>query len=405
MAQTQMNRHSSRSHAVFIATVLNQVDPAKQTCAQLYLVDLAGSERIAKTGVQGTQLVEASNINRSLLAIGNVIYALAHKKPHVPYRDSKLTQLLRNCLGGNSKTAIVVTASPSGEQAGETISTMRFGSRASKIKNTAKLNMAENPVKLKSMLARAREDLNELRGYMRVLNAKVKAYEGRSIMPLPAPSASASSRAEDVNHLQPLIDKRSLIMGLTPSLMCPLTQTFMRDPVIAMDGWTYDRHAIELYFARAGHVLPLSPVSGRRFAARMLVPNNSVAQIIRQHIPDLPPVPQFLSVMRRLPIWLIFMLLHYLDAKSLARCEKAWSSFLAAADSCGVWTKRLAADFPRLENCKACRSLNCGAEANAPGHVGKNARTRYYLAAEGKKGYQVEKREGTTRKGLILKRH
>lgn len=107
MAETQMNRHSSRSHAVFIVTVTNSVDRSRQKFAQLYLVDLAGSERLDKTGAVGARLDEAKQINKSLLALGQVIWALAHKQKHVPYRDSKLTQLLRNCLGGKSSLLVL----------------------------------------------------------------------------------------------------------------------------------------------------------------------------------------------------------------------------------------------------------------------------------------------------------
>lgn len=117
---------------------------AKQSFAQLYLVDLAGSERVLKTGVRGMQLEEAKNINKSLLALGQVIWSLAHKQKHVPYRDSKLTQLLRNCLGGNARTAVVVTASQEPQHAGESLSALRFGARASLVQNLARQNLAEN---------------------------------------------------------------------------------------------------------------------------------------------------------------------------------------------------------------------------------------------------------------------
>jgi kinesin family protein 5 len=112
VASTKSNEHSSRSHAIFIVSV-----HCAGKIAQLYLVDLAGSEKVAKTGVQGQQLNEAKTINKSLLALGNVIFALSAAKgtraPHVPYRDSKLTRLLQNCLGGNSRTTLVINCSPS----------------------------------------------------------------------------------------------------------------------------------------------------------------------------------------------------------------------------------------------------------------------------------------------------
>ncbi|CAE7202411.1 unnamed protein product, partial [Symbiodinium pilosum] len=120
-------------------------------------VDLAGSERVMKTGVAGTQLEEAKNINKSLLALGQVIYALAHKQKHVPYRDSKLTQLLRNCLGGNARTAVLIAVSPHVDNAGESLSSMRFGARASLVENSASENVAENVLELKRLLEHARQ--------------------------------------------------------------------------------------------------------------------------------------------------------------------------------------------------------------------------------------------------------
>jgi kinesin family protein 5 len=92
------------------------------------LVDLAGSERIDKTGVVGVGLTEAQNINKSLTALGQVINALTDPKAsHIPYRDSKLTRMLQESLGGNSKTSLIITCSPSIFNEKETISTLRFG--------------------------------------------------------------------------------------------------------------------------------------------------------------------------------------------------------------------------------------------------------------------------------------
>jgi kinesin family protein 5 len=91
------------------------------------LVDLAGSERINKTGAAGSTLTEAKNINKSLTALGLVINALTEGATHIPYRDSKLTRILQESLGGNSKTSLIITASPSIFNEAETISTLRFG--------------------------------------------------------------------------------------------------------------------------------------------------------------------------------------------------------------------------------------------------------------------------------------
>ena len=139
---TVMNAGSSRSHSIFIF-IITQTD--KQTYSaktgKLYLVDLAGSEKVAKTQAEGKRLNEAKNINKSLSALGNVINALTDgKSSHIPYRDSKLTRLLSEALGGNSKTSLIVTCSPSTYNDIETLSSLRFGSRAKKIQNSAKIN-------------------------------------------------------------------------------------------------------------------------------------------------------------------------------------------------------------------------------------------------------------------------
>lgn len=114
IASTLMNAESSRSHSIFILTITqNNLEDLSQKTGKLYLVDLAGSEKISKTGASGTTLEEAKTINKSLTSLGMVIYALTDKKTqHIPYRDSKLTRILTESLGGNSKTCLIITCSP-----------------------------------------------------------------------------------------------------------------------------------------------------------------------------------------------------------------------------------------------------------------------------------------------------
>merc|ERR550534_3045927 len=142
VAVTNMNEHSSRSHSVFLINVKQEnLENQKKLNGKLYLVDLAGSEKIGKTGVEGMGLEEAKNINKSLSALGNVIAALADgNKSHIPYRDSKLTRILQESLGGNAKTTIVICASPASFNEAETKSTLDFGKRAKTIKNVVGVN-------------------------------------------------------------------------------------------------------------------------------------------------------------------------------------------------------------------------------------------------------------------------
>uniref|UniRef100_A0A668AT42 Kinesin family member 15 n=1 Tax=Myripristis murdjan TaxID=586833 RepID=A0A668AT42_9TELE len=147
VASTSMNRESSRSHAVFTMTLeskesVNEVVNIRMS--QLNLVDLAGSERQRDTHTEGSRLKEASSINRSLMCLGQVIMALVDvsngKNRHICYRDSKLTFLLRDSLGGNAKTYIIANVHPGSKCFGETLSTLQFAQRAKLIKNKAMIN-------------------------------------------------------------------------------------------------------------------------------------------------------------------------------------------------------------------------------------------------------------------------
>ncbi|XP_071051018.1 kinesin-like protein Klp68D isoform X2 [Onthophagus taurus] len=133
---TNMNEHSSRSHAIFqISIEMAETEKKSVKVGKLNLVDLAGSERQSKTGATGDRLKEASKINKALSSLGNVIYALAENSAHIPYRDSKLTRLLQDSLGGNSKTIMIANIGPASMNYDETIITLRYAYRAKSIKN------------------------------------------------------------------------------------------------------------------------------------------------------------------------------------------------------------------------------------------------------------------------------
>uniref|UniRef100_A0A8C4N8S9 Kinesin-like protein n=1 Tax=Eptatretus burgeri TaxID=7764 RepID=A0A8C4N8S9_EPTBU len=142
VAVTNMNEHSSRSHCIFMLSVKQENKKTKQILnGKLCLVDLAGSEKVSKTLAEGSVLDEAKNINRSLSALCNVISCLAEgRRCHVPYRDSKMTRVLQDSLGGNCRTTIICCCSPSSYNEAETRSTLMFGQRAKTIKNTVVVN-------------------------------------------------------------------------------------------------------------------------------------------------------------------------------------------------------------------------------------------------------------------------
>lgn len=151
VGETKMNAVSSRSHSIFAMTIhQNNMTTNVAKTGKLFLVDLAGSEKVSKTEATGLLLEQAKKINCSLTTLGMVINNLTDgKSTHVPYRDSKLTRALQESLGGNAKTCLIITCSPSIFNHHETLSTLRFGERAKKIKNKPKINKETTVAELK----------------------------------------------------------------------------------------------------------------------------------------------------------------------------------------------------------------------------------------------------------------
>ncbi|KAK3856219.1 hypothetical protein Pcinc_037442 [Petrolisthes cinctipes] len=170
-AATLMNAHSSRSHTVFTVTVHikeNTVDGEELLkTGKLHLVDLAGSENIGRSGAVDKRAREAGNINMSLLTLGRVITSLVEKAPHIPYRESKLTRLLQDALGGRTKTSVIATISPSSINLEETLSTLEYAHRAKNIQNKPEVNQKLNKKELigeySNEIERLRRDLMAMR--------------------------------------------------------------------------------------------------------------------------------------------------------------------------------------------------------------------------------------------------
>nr|XP_024930280.2 kinesin-like protein KIN-14R isoform X1 [Ziziphus jujuba var. spinosa] len=157
-----VNEHSSRSHCMLCIMVrAKNLMNGECTKSKLWLVDLAGSERLAKTEVQSDRLKEAQNINRSLSALGDVISALATKNNHIPYRNSKLTHLLQDSLGGDSKTLMFVQISPSEQDLSETLSSLNFATRVRGVElgPARKQSDMGEVQKIKSMLDKVKQEL------------------------------------------------------------------------------------------------------------------------------------------------------------------------------------------------------------------------------------------------------
>uniref|UniRef100_A0A7N6ANQ1 Kinesin motor domain-containing protein n=1 Tax=Anabas testudineus TaxID=64144 RepID=A0A7N6ANQ1_ANATE len=190
VGSTAMNAASSRSHAIFTITLEQRrgTDKVDSVVSKLHLVDLAGSERQKKTKAEGDRLKEGISINRGLLSLGNVISALgdeSKKNTFVPYRDSKLTRLLQDSLGGNSHTLMIACVSPADSNMEETINTLRYADRARKIKNKPIVNVDPRAAEM----SRLKQQVQELQ--VMLLHARGGV----------APVLSGTESAENVTKL------------------------------------------------------------------------------------------------------------------------------------------------------------------------------------------------------------
>ncbi|CBZ14564.1 putative kinesin heavy chain [Leishmania braziliensis MHOM/BR/75/M2904] len=235
---TAMNETSSRSHCLLNLTV-KSVDRTQgvSTVGKLYLVDLAGSEKVSKTNAKGMRLEEAKLINKSLTTLGMVIMSLTdHNATHTPYRDSVLTKILKDSLGGNSHTALVLCCSPSPYNAPETLSTLRFGARAKAIKNKAVVNRDLTAAQLRRMLETAKAEIERLHVTVQQLsmtNGVTSSCQETPDFPVAASrklssstTATASPKATETDtfHISKLLEERATEQARLQNLRAEVAQ-------------------------------------------------------------------------------------------------------------------------------------------------------------------------------------
>ncbi|KAL0447949.1 UNVERIFIED_CONTAM: Kinesin-like protein KIN-14J [Sesamum latifolium] len=214
---TALNERSSRSHSILTVHVRGtdlETNAVLRGC--LHLVDLAGSERVDRSEATGDRLREAQHINKSLSALGDVIFALAQKNPHVPYRNSKLTQVLQSSLGGQAKALMFVQLNPDVESYSETISTLKFAERVSGVElGAARSNkegrgvreLMEQVATLKDAVAKKDEEIVRLR--LLKTNGNYSIGVGRSSQQLSGVKSSDGKAAFDMDNSSEFSDKHS----------------------------------------------------------------------------------------------------------------------------------------------------------------------------------------------------
>lgn len=262
-AATLLNAHSSRSHTIFSVTVHikdNAIDGEELVkIGKLNLVDLAGSENIGRSGAIEKRAREAGNINQSLLTLGRVITSLVDRTPHIPYRESKLTRLLQESLGGRTKTSIIATISPNIADADDTLSTLEYAQRAKKITNKPEINQK---LSKKTLLREYTEEIERLRRDLAACREKNGIYVDQNnynrmeqqikdqFQEIEEKTARINALEEEMFRIQQLFDETKEELEITSNTLKntneKLTET-VRDLSVTRTDRDEQKHLVEAH--------------------------------------------------------------------------------------------------------------------------------------------------------------
>jgi hypothetical protein len=325
------------------------------------LVDLAGSEKVSKTKSEGARLDEAKTINTSLLALRQVIFALTsgQKGTHVPYRDSKLTRMLQNTFGGNSLTTLIINCSPNSFNDQETLSTLRFGSRTRQITNAPRANKHRTVKELTALLDIANKEISEKDTYIRQLHREVET--------LRMLNRTSSQHGTDQFYIDAEFRRY---------FYCPLSGKVLQDPVIATDGYTYDKHAITKHFndQLKTDAFIISPMTNQRLTTKAVVSNYFVRrqydymiERFGREVLDDTPVSLFWTIQDDVPHEVLRAIFSFFDATTLTKCYKVceeWCRLLHHSESSYLWMSLIYQEFDKAELAKMQNSIDTACRMN-----------------------------------------